>query len=398
MRKLFFFSLFSILFSCGEKSSQELGSGNILENLTFTSDTVLVDSGEEIINLSMGLRLADISPDRKTLFLLDMTDHQLSVIDLNQLRLEKKIPFEPEGPNGIGNYMNKIQLLPNGRILFASFEANAVFNTDGRKEMDIEFLPEKIDSLSEVEQSNAWYGLMISSDGRNIFSLPGNFFEGGRDLLVADFPSLKGKIIDIPAMDIASELRVVLSSKDMMSVSIQEVNLQELGKKVVVGNSASSDIYIYDPKNDSLELKMYQHSLVPNRKEVSVRSEVESQEEFQAENEKINQQIGFQRFFEDPESKLFFRFGSISLPKSNPDAERRSEVYLFAYDEELNLVGEARLEKLTKVPSNPFFKDGKLWSYVNVDDELGFAVMDLNLNLKNGGGRNPSERELIINN
>jgi hypothetical protein len=23
-----------------------------------------------------------------------------------------------------------------------------------------------------------------------------------------------------------------------------------------------------------------------------------------------------------------------------------------------------------------FFKDGKLWSYVNVEDELGFAVME----------------------
>ena len=32
--------------------------------------------------------------------------------------------------------------------------------------------------------------------------------------------------------------------------------------------------------------------------------------------------------------------------------------------------------KLKAIPSDAFFKDGKLWSYVNVDDELGFAVMD----------------------
>jgi hypothetical protein len=37
-------------------------------------------------------------------------------------------------------------------------------------------------------------------------------------------------------------------------------------------------------------------------------------------------------------------------------------------------LGEIYLPELKKVPDYPFFKDGKLWSYVNVDDELGFAV------------------------
>ena len=30
-----------------------------------------------------------------------------------------------------------------------------------------------------------------------------------------------------------------------------------------------------------------------------------------------------------------------------------------------------------QVPASYFWKDGKPWSYVNVEDELGFAVMDL---------------------
>ena len=53
-------------------------------------------------------------------------------------------------------------------------------------------------------------------------------------------------------------------------------------------------------------------------------------------------------------------------------------VFLFAYDQDLNLVGEVQMEELNSQPSWPFFKDGKLWSYVNVNDELGFAVMDFN--------------------
>ena len=40
----------------------------------------------------------------------------------------------------------------------------------------------------------------------------------------------------------------------------------------------------------------------------------------------------------------------------------------------MDLLGETKINELKSVPSYPFFKDGKLYSYVNVEDELGFAV------------------------
>ncbi|MBC6365691.1 hypothetical protein DDT91_02725 [Algoriphagus sp. AK58] len=371
------FLLAPLIFSCGGNSSEKAESGNILENLSFTVDTVLVDPGEELINLASGLRLADFSPDKKKLYLLNGVDQSLAVIDMEVLKLSGKNQFEAEGPNGIGNYHNRIQILSGDRMYINSFQSNAIFNFQGIKEETIKILAENIDSLSIEDEQNAWYGLMLSKDEKKVFSLPGNFFEGGRNLLVADFPSLKGKVIQLPATDLASNLRVILKSKEMMSVSVQEIFLQEFNGKIIIGNSASSDVYQYDYVVDSLELKTYQHVLVPNRKEVSVKAEVESQEEFQAEMDKINQQIAFQRFFEDPEMKRYYRFGKINLPKPSPDAEQKEEVFLFAYDRDFNLIGESRLKELTKVPQFPFFKDGKLWSYVNVEDELGFAVFDL---------------------
>jgi hypothetical protein len=38
---------------------------------------------------------------------------------------------------------------------------------------------------------------------------------------------------------------------------------------------------------------------------------------------------------------------------------------------------------LEELPSNYFWKCGKLWSYVNVEDELWFAVFTLTFNRKN---------------
>jgi hypothetical protein len=66
------------------------------------------------------------------------------------------------------------------------------------------------------------------------------------------------------------------------------------------------------------------------------------------------------------------------IPSNSPESSTKSEVYLSAFDPELNLLGEIQLEDLKQVPEKPFFKDGKLWSYVNVADELGFAVFTFN--------------------
>jgi hypothetical protein len=91
------------LFSCGENdTAQETGSQNILENLSYSVDTLIVDPGEEIINLAFGLRLSDLSPDKKKLYLLNEVNQSLAVIDLDQLRLVDQNQFEKEGPNGIG--------------------------------------------------------------------------------------------------------------------------------------------------------------------------------------------------------------------------------------------------------------------------------------------------------
>jgi|TARA_R110002096_G_scaffold233311_1_gene423381 hypothetical protein len=39
-------------------------------------------------------------------------------------------------------------------------------------------------------------------------------------------------------------------------------------------------------------------------------------------------------------------------------------------------LGETKIEGLKQAPGSYFWKDGKLWSYANVEDELGFAVID----------------------
>ncbi len=51
MRNLAALLFLPLIFSCGGKSTENSNSVNTLENLTYTVDTVVVDSKGEILNL-----------------------------------------------------------------------------------------------------------------------------------------------------------------------------------------------------------------------------------------------------------------------------------------------------------------------------------------------------------
>lgn len=109
-----------ILFSCGEISKEKTTSD--LNNLTFSLDTVMVDSGEDFINLKYGIWGSAISQDHKYLYNWNQETAEPDKINLNQLILEGKIKFEKEGPNGVGSYISWISLLRSDQVVFANFQ------------------------------------------------------------------------------------------------------------------------------------------------------------------------------------------------------------------------------------------------------------------------------------
>lgn len=82
----------------------------------------------------------------------------------------------------------------------------------------------------------------------------------------------------------------------------------------------------------------------------------------------------FGRFYFDKTNRRFWRF-SRDLESEIGDSLIFKNV-LTVFDENLNQLGEIAVS--VDPFSKKFFKDGKLWSYVNVDDELGFAVFSFN--------------------
>ncbi|TFV95749.1 DUF4221 domain-containing protein [Algoriphagus kandeliae] len=377
---LFLILLAALAFSCsGENESMDSSNNNIFENFSFSVDTVVVDPGEEIINLSRGVRGSSLDETKTYFYLFDEATTQINKINLDELVLEEQIPFEKEGPNGIGaNYITTSRYMPGEEFLFSNFQSTGIFNKQGKKVLDLTLKPEEIDieGLGENEKFNITSSIRLSPDRKWAYSLPSDFMEGTTQLAKINLETKKGAVLPIPALDIVGEYQILLQSGDGMSIYREEMAFQEINDKFFISGATTNSIYRFESGQDSLDLFEYDFSLVPNQKQIPIRKEVSSMEEFRSEMEKANTQIGFEKLLYDEKTKRFFRFGRIYEPREDPEAPRKAQVFLFAFDENLNFLGETEIPQLDQTPSNSFFKDGKLWSYVNVDDELGFAVFD----------------------
>lgn len=379
MKKLTLLLFLPLVFSCGGNSSENPEPENIFENLTFTVDTVHVDPKGEIIDLGYGLNRSSISSDAKTLYFFDLRNTVINEIDLDKLELTGIYPFSKEGPNAVGFNPPIIQFLANDRFLITSPLINVgIYTKNGVKEKSLKFNFKEIEGLEVEEEGLITNSATLSHDENLMFALTRlGPSEPEVRLLIIDPHAKTGKSIELPAMLETLKLTLLLKLPKRVSRTGETIWLRIIQDKLHITSSVTSDMYVYDYGKDSLQLVEFDHQLVPKQKTGDFESNVFTDErEFEDAMEKQMNQVAFRELIWDDQRKQFFRFAYKPIKDAEGNWYNRAQVYLFVYDADLVLLGEKYLFELPNVPEFTFFKDGKLWSYVNVEDELGFAVFE----------------------
>ena len=369
MKNLLFFVLLPLIFSCGKESSDKAGSGNILENLSVMVDTVMIDSKGKLFELRRGPHSSSISEDGKYLFLFNASSNQIQQINLDELSWEKDFDFEVEGPNGISDMVFKTQTLGDGTFLITAYNKLGIFSADGSKlkDLSISTLPLKTD-LQELD-----YNIILSKDQKSLFALPGVRFHGPRTFAKIDLQSLETDNFPIKEMDWIFGLKVGTANQVVFQESMY---LHEINHQILALTPSTSSFYRYDLKTDSLTYHSFIHELSPVANDIKPKTIVDSDAEYQEEMRKFFMGMYFGPLSWHEHKQVFIRFGRKANDMDESWQITSSQVFMYAYDRDFNLIGETELPEELKFPRDFFFKDGKLWSYVNVEDELGFAVMD----------------------
>jgi len=365
-----------MLMSCDSPAEKKI------QELTISVDTVQIDPGGELLNLKRGLGLSGLSEDQRYLFNFDEEKHQLEKIDLDCLVLERKIPFEKEGPNGLRG-IRSLSGWEREAIFFSTWAGARIFDQSGKLDRFWKLDPKEFsgDVLSDKE---SLMGILIDPSGeQEAYGLAKAFRNEMVSFVRLDLDQRKIHRYSLPLLDKLGNYTASLNDGENYAYHEVETYLEIVDSGVLFGAETGSEFYHYDPKADTIKaVTSNSEWLGPENKTIG--------RNFAAAGEFSRY---FQQFMEGPhyllpvydaQNKRYWRlfyenYYESEISEGLFPQPAGANVYLALYDEELNLIREAELPFLTEKPLRHFIKDGMLWVFVNLEDELGFVRLSIDL-------------------
>lgn len=362
MKKTLVLFLIPLFFSCSGSDSENW------ESFEVSIDTVFIDSGDELIFLQSGLSHSDLSTDQKQLFNFTPKG-ELEVIDLDSLKLLHKISTEKEGPVGTGDAY-AIQIDQTGSLVFYSFNELRLFSPD-------------LDSMKRYRlDDNALSGLepdMLAvfnpkiAEGKFLYAIYEKQEQVPQGIAIVSFENMSAKKIPLDISSRIEPFTFSLFVQGRLSTRAYEpIYMQMVEDRLIISTAYSNEAFILDLETDSVTLKTFRSELTQDKKPIPAKTRFETINEIQDFMNDAKKSVSFGRFYFDKTNRRLWRF-SKDLEREIGDSLIHKSV-LTVFDEDLNQLAESVVD--VDPFSKKFFKDGKLWSYINVNDELGFAVMD----------------------
>ncbi|WP_200975135.1 DUF4221 family protein [Echinicola sp. 20G] len=369
MKKLFFATLPFLIFSCSEKSNDSSNSLKLTKSADATYslsviDTIMVDSGEEIIYMDSNKSRTDFSDDGKWYYNYNRKEHAIEVVDLEKAKLEKKLYLEKEGPNGTGP-VEMIDFNDNGQFL--------IFNEKSAKVYDSNSGNIKLLKLKDFDREEEYSNLSnnfgeLNDDGNIYYSLYQK--EAGEPLGITkinfnDNTLFKKSIEDLDAIK-AYRIRF-----NKMAV-YPSLSFNKIGNKILLSNQTINELFVYD-----LEMKLskhftYQSDITIDQRTKPSKNEADSKEEFDhiRKSRPLDAIFGPMQF--DPIRKQYYRL-SLAQGKN----ENNFHKVLTVFDEKFNQLLETDRVEYNGILNNCFVRDGKIYTIENINDEMAFVVLKI---------------------
>ncbi|WP_339903493.1 DUF4221 family protein [uncultured Cyclobacterium sp.] len=378
MRNTFYWVIFTFICACN--NHKEVKSD--LAKLNITLDTVIIDSGQEILFLNGKLRLSTLGDDKKHLYNFNSQENAIEQINLNTLAFEKKYGFEKEGPDGTGDNVSALSLLDKGRVFISSFPRDHIFDWQGNKIESFDITAISKD-LNQHQEGDRPYKTLYLDQGSRLVSLIQNFEKKSSKLAIINQQKKNMIKWPIPAIEKAKNFDLTLNSGGM-EIALGNVHyLVKEGDQIILGTGVSHELYVINIENDSLQYKTYQSNLTPGEKSGSYPAVVGDQAELAKLHQQIQEDINFMAPVWDEKKQVYYRFSFQSLFDETKKIQgfpqpKGAKVFLSVLDKDFNLLAETQVSQLNQTPGYYFAKDGKLWLFENIEDEMGFVRLDIN--------------------
>lgn len=378
MKRMPLLVLTIIIFSCEKKP--ETSNTYILR---FGLDTVMVDAGDEILYLEMGLQYSTLSPDGRYLYNFNKYDHSLEKLDLEELRLVEKLPFEKEGPNGTGNYIDNIDMLDQNHIHMSSFWTLGQFQLDGTRTKKYDLINLELNGAVLNEYEVFKDNIIIPGHPEILFVLVSNWKEKTYNLRKLDFRQKQITKYEIDPENKIPKFSFQIPTLSKDTIIGPHIELSVENGHLIISSDITNEIHIYDPIGDSLISKKNNLRLTSNEKKGKFPGVYASMEELMVDYQKVLEEISFSPPVWDKENEQYYRFSYMVYfeEEKEPGAmlpnNKRTHVFLSIYDKDFTIMTEAPVPQLVINPVRYFVREGDIWIFENIEDDLGFVRLSL---------------------
>ncbi|MCH7401539.1 DUF4221 family protein [Belliella kenyensis] len=371
MKNSLLFLSIILLYSCGQKESTKDYS-----QIEISMDTVMVDSKGEILSLAGDLMVSDLSADKTLLYYLNPMTLQLEIVDLDELEFVQRVQYDEEGPNGVGRFAMQFQVLPDEKFFLGSYTSKGIFDLSSKLISKYDFRMSELNGDQDFEGYVEKTLVVNPKDENQLFTILISWNDQLTLLGSIDVQTKEFKNFPIPALDYMSSFKLVYSEGGKpLSMRADFIDLSRSEEMLIISSKVGSDIYTFDFATEDFIHYPAQPIALPAKKTVKIPQMVESMEEFQKHNRGLGQDINFSAPVWDDENEFYYRFAHFLKHKEEDGKFIHSdtEVHLMLLDKEFKVLSETLLENYKKVPVKHFAKDGMLWIFENMEDEMGFV-------------------------
>jgi hypothetical protein len=369
---LFYLGFLFLIYSCKENDASKISS-NSFQFEQASIDTVFIDSGDELIQAAVKFELVSLLEDHKYLYHWDQNNAILEVIDLDELALVNRIPFEKEGPNGTGvNPFSHFQMLNESEFVLSNPFQVLFFNMEGEKLKDIDLYEEKLrKAFSEVgaprilhfdEATSDTYGFQV---GFKKFNPTLNHF---------NLESYQGSVNPLAKFNALDNYRLLYESKSGMDMKVHlpTLHFNALKDKILISSDAIDGLYVYNLKETYLEFYNLGSQVATQTLKSGPTSSINDFEEWQNLILEMEKEFNYGKFLFDEQNDRYLRLLYRKVSADN------FKIFVSEYSLGFDLLREYEVAQTLKKPKNEFVKDGSIWLYQNFDDELAFIKLTLN--------------------
>jgi hypothetical protein len=347
---------------------------------SYSLDTVRINSTGENLDLTRSLFISDLGIEKDEIFLYNQFDHSVDEIDLQRLKFSKKYLFEKEGPNGTGEYFYNFNVLKGVRFFIMSYEKSSVFDSDGGLEQRFDWVNIKDSSgtyFGEVPRSQVY----VESDELKVYGIGYNNIK--KEVYLDILSSEGNEVKRLNLNSKKSYVDLVLTIENTSDFIDPQVYLRYENNLIQVSYEFSNEIIFLDPKEDYLRYINYNPKKTPSSvksvNEISISSREQMQKEFQS----FLEQVEYFPPVWDEINQQYLRLSSIRVFQDFVDDQsllpkiKVVKNYLSVFDVEFNLVNEIEIPDLSYTRGLYFAKNGSLWVFINLNDEMGFVRITL---------------------